>query len=224
MKFPRFFAPQVENRQKVTGRKRVSITHKLSMLLALPLFVAMVSANASPITFTDFYDPVPGAGDLRFATTANDAKTFTFTHDINDGPIGFNALTDTITNVMIALRFVDDDDTVAESVAFSFDSASYGTTTLLSGTTIDSRSFTLPNSFLQDGLLTVKLDLAGLLLGDSKDRSDFNFIDSTLTVSAERKENVNALGTPLNNVPEPATGLLTGLGFLGLGWVLRKKS
>jgi hypothetical protein len=154
---------------------------------------------------------------LFFGTTASGVSTHSFTHNIN--LLGFSSSTDTINSVSIALRFIDDNDGAAESVTFTFDTIGFGTVTLLSGTTIDTRTFsnpTLPISYLSDGLLAVKLDLAGITSGAAGSRSDFNFIDSTLTVNAER--------VTLNNVPEPATVLLIAFGLLGLGWSLRKKS
>jgi hypothetical protein len=140
---------------------------KSSILLVIPLLVAMASANATPITFIDSYDPVAGSGNLYFSSTAGGGvSTHSFTHNIN--LLGFSSSTDTINSVSIALRFIDDNDdndAVAESVTFTFDTIGFGTVMLVSGTTIDTRTFsnpTLPISYLSDGLLAVKLDLAGI--------------------------------------------------------------
>ena len=183
------------------------------LLLAIPLLAAMASANAIPITFTDVYDPVAGTGDLWFARDGG-VSTHSFTHDINDS--GYNAGSDVITGVSIALSFLDDGDSPSESVTFTFDGVGFGTVTLASGTTLDIRTFTnsttpaLSTSSLLDGLLTVKLDRG------NGANNDFYFVGSTLTVTAER--------TLATAVPEPATVLLFGLGLLGLGWSLRRKS
>lgn len=191
------------------------------LLLAIPLLAAMASANAIPITFIDAYDPVAGTGNLWFGTTASGVSTHSFTHDITDN--GYNADYDTITGVSIALSFLDDNDVAAESVTFTFDGVGFGTVVLASGTTIGITTFSnsttpaLSTSSLLDGLLTVKLDLAGTTGGAAGGRSDFFFVGSTLTVNAER-------ATPQSAVPEPATVLLFGLGLLGLGWSLRRKS
>ena len=199
--------------------------HRLwSLLFAAQLMGALATADASPVTFTDSYDPVAGSANLRFASTGPDrVDTLTFTHDINDGLDPYNALTDTITSVLIELRFVDDNDTVAESVTFTLDGAGFGTFALPSGTTVWTKSFsspTIPSASLADGLLTVTLDLAGIVTGNPVGRSDFDFIDSTLTVNAERA--TLETDVPNGQVPIPTTLLLVGAGLAGIGWRIRR--
>lgn len=209
----------LDSHSRGQSRRHQTRSRKSSIFLAIPLLAAMASAHAIPITFNDFYDPVTGAGNLWFGTTASGASTWTINLAINDD--GYNALTDTITSVSIALRLIDDGDAAAESVNFTFDGVDFGSVTLGSGAATTSVIFsspTLSTSYLLDGLLTAKLDLAGVMSGASAARSDFHFIDSTLTVTANRR-------TPFSqSVPEPATWALIALGLFGMNWSLRKKS
>ena len=209
----------LDSNSRGQGRRHQTRLRKSSILPAIPLLAVMASAHAIPITFNDFHDPVTGAGNLWFGTTASGARTWTINHAINDD--GYDALTDTITSVSIALRLIDDGDAAAESVNFTFDGVNFGSVTLGNGAAMTSVIFsspTLPTPYLFDGLLTAKLDLAGEMSGASAARSDFHFIDSTLTVTANRR-------TPFSqSVPEPATWALIALGLFGLNWSLRKKS
>ena len=200
----------------------------LKGVLVSGLLAAVAPAHAVPISFTDYYDPVAGAGNLRFSSNSSDGPdrvdTLTFVHDINDGAVPYDALTDTITSVSIELRFVDDNDTPAESVTFTLDGVGFGTVTLASGAATDAWVFSSPAlalSTLVDGLLTVKLDLAGLTSGHPSGRSDFYFIDSTLTVNAERR----ALEAPAaGSVPAPGTLLLLGVGLAAMGSTIRLRA
>ena len=69
-----------------------------------------------------------------------------------------------------------------------------------------------------DGLLNVTLDNAGLLTTAPNNRSDFLFLDSTLTVDVER-----SLLPPLSTgtVSEPHSVALVGLALVGL--LLRRR-
>nr|WP_305908915.1 PEP-CTERM sorting domain-containing protein [Methylomarinum sp. Ch1-1]MDP4521778.1 PEP-CTERM sorting domain-containing protein [Methylomarinum sp. Ch1-1] len=72
------------------------------------------------------------------------------------------------------------------------------------------------NSLLSDGLLQVKLQNTGTTNKKPEDRSDFLFLKSTLTVHVNK-------AAQAQQVPEPATLALVGLGVFGFVIGRRKK-
>lgn len=99
--------------------------------------------------------------------------------------------------------------------------ASLDSVTLGSGAAMTSVIFsspTFPAAYLLDGLLAAKPALASVMSGASAASSDFPFIDSTLTVTANRRSPFSP------SAPEPATLALIALGLFGMNWSPRKKS
>lgn len=187
------------------------------------LLLAASQANAMLITFSDTYNPNP---DPLIAFGNN--SSYTFSHSLIadqdagaslwSGTYGFDFLTDTITEASLLMRFRDESaDSAAESVSFFIDLQSFGTQAITSG---GDTSVLAINSgwgaILEDGLLDITLSNAGLTTGQQVNRSDFLFLDSTLSVR------VNRGNEALSQVPEPTTLALFGLGCVGLLWTRLK--
>jgi hypothetical protein len=179
------------------------------------------------MTYTDKVDP---SSNVLISFGSN--ISFSYTHslltdqdgagDFWSGTYGYNSLTDSITDVSLILRFVDESaDAAAESVQFTFDNLLFGDSVITSGgAVIFSRTFTVGlNTLLDDGMLNIALRNAGTTNGMQDLRSDFYFLDSTLAVSVRR--NPSGLQGP-SQVPLPTTIALLGIGLAGLGWSRRK--
>ena len=189
-----------------------------AFIFATTLLLVATSANAAVMTFTDRVDPNP---DQLISFGNNDS--YSFTHSIIadqdgagsfwSGTYGYDSVTDIITSALIELNFKDEsNDAAAESVRLILDAQSFGTQTITSGgatytATISSGWGTL----LNDGILNVTLQNAGLTSGNQNLRSDFLFLDSTLVVNAERTTQV-----PPTAVPEPASLVLLGIGLAAM--------
>lgn len=154
--------------------------------LALPLLLIASStvANGTIYTFTDVVDPNPDV-----LISFGNHKSYNFSHSILDD--GYNALTDSITSASLMLNFKDEsNDTAPESVSFAFDLAPFGTQTITSGGATFTANFSGPsliNLLSGDGILNVTLGNAGITNGHQDNRSDFQFLGSTLAVNADRE-------------------------------------
>jgi hypothetical protein len=171
------------------------------LTLAVVLIAARV-ANASLVTFTDFYD-VPGSGytlDILH-------QHYGFQHNFNDN--GYNPLTDTLTSAKITLNFNTNDSwdwLFPEQVLMKLDNAQQQQWEVDSGNV----GFNITVlSQLTDGILNVDLYWK---------QGDVQFNNSTLEVNANRSE---ALAPDPDPVPEPASVLLVVAGLFGVG-LLRK--
>lgn len=203
-------------------------------------------ANTSTYTFTDVVDPDPDV-----LISFGNHKSYSYSHSILDD--GYNALTDFITSASLMLNFKDEsNDEAPESVSFAFDLAPFGTQTITSGGATFTANFSGPsliNLLSGDGILNVTLDNTGITNGHQENRSDFQFLGSTLAVNADRvpKEDsppvtppvdpitppvdlitppidLITLITPVEAVPEPITLALMGIGLAGIGWSRKRKA
>ncbi len=210
----------------------------IRIAISLLLLAGSSLSNATPITFSDMVDPNP---DQLISFSNGDGgnnQSYSFTHSIisdlgplNSGTYGYNPLTDVISSALLTLHFKDEaQGDGAESVSFTFDGSSFGTQTITdwaSGnfaplyTAVFSSSSL--DSLLSDGILQVTLDNAGQTNGHQNDRSDFLFLDSTLSITADRTAPEGRAGILVQAVPEPATLSLMGLSLVGLVATRRRK-
>ena len=198
-------------------------TKFLTYFFGVPLLLAAASATATVMNFIDKVDPNPD----QLISFGNN-KTYSFIHSIivdQDGTdsfwsgiYGYNSLTDIISGASIALRFKDEsNDTALESVQLIFDGQSFGTQTITSGGATFVASISSGwDTLLNDGILNITLQNAGTTSGPQNGRSDFYFLDSTLTVEIDRRIQ------PQQQVPEPAPFTLIFLGLAGLIFSRRK--
>lgn len=201
---------------------------RLSAFIAGATFLmAASSVNAAMMTFTDKVDPNP---DKLISFGVN--QSYSFTHsliadqdgagDFWSGNYGFDPLNDVIDSAFIVLRLKDESDDVAEEwVEFFFDTLSFGEKKITTGGADYIATFTSGlDELLAEGILNVTIQNAGTTSGPQSGRSDFLFLDSTLTVNVKR----SAQPTQDATVPEPETYLLISLGLIAFGYSRRKQN
>lgn len=195
--------------------------NKINQLVVSFLLIASSSiSNAALYTFTDVVDPNP---DKLISFGVN--KTYSYSHSILDD--GYDPLTDSIISSSLVFSFSDEStDTAPESVTFTFDLLPFGTQVITSGGAIFTATFSgssLSGLVSPDGILNVELENAGITNGHQAYRSDFLFLGSTLTVNVERALDPIPPPIQLQTIPEPASLALMGAGFIGLGWMSRRR-
>jgi hypothetical protein len=193
-----------------------------SRILAAVVLVLAVTgrSEASPITFTDTYDPgdvlldksggacigLNGATDSVSGDVNGACDSLAWTHSLT----GFNASTDTLSSASLSLWFRDDNDPSADKVNYVFD-------ILVGDGTLTSQM--LPSLFTFDVLSLVgDGQLAAAL---STKAGDLVFERSVLTALGERTA---ANPADVTAVPEPASLTLFGLGLSGLAYRLRRRT
>jgi hypothetical protein len=176
---------------------------KWTALLAIAGASLCGVANAGPMTWTDYYD-------FRPDVMLQQGDTKSFTHDITDGPNGFNRLTDDVSSYQLVFDLYDDkNDTTRNSketaVAWLGSSGQYDFN--LSGTEYGGWTLIGALQLELTGRLTVAISS---LLGD------FYLGSSTL--------NVQGTSRNASSVPEPGTLALFGTALLGFGLIRRKRA
>jgi hypothetical protein len=187
------------------------------ILAAVVLVVAVTSrSEASPITFTDTYDPgtvfldkkggtctgVNGTTDSVSGVVDGACDSLTWTHSL----LGFNPGTDTLSSASLSLWFHDNDDPSADKFNYVFD-------VLVGDGSLTSQM--LPSLFTFDVLSLVGDGQIAAEL--STKAGDLVFERSVLTAYGERTAEVAA-------VPEPGTITLLGLGLAGLARRFRRRT
>lgn len=197
----------------------------LGYIAGTTFLLAAASANAAAMTFIDKVDPNPD----KLISFGNNLS-YSFSHSIISdqdgtgafwsGTYGFNPLTDIITSASIALDFKDEStDIASESVQLVFDAQSFGTQMVTSGGATYAATISGGwDTLLNDGILNVTLQNAGTTSGHQDDRSDFLFLESTLTVDVRRE------GQTARQIPEPASLPLVFLGLAGAAFSRRKQA
>lgn len=200
--------------------KTIARAGLVAVMVGTSVVLSVAGAGAATLTFVDKVDPNPD----RLISFGVD-ESYTFSHSLIadqdgagsfwSGTYGFNPLTDAISSVSLTLNFKDEStDTAAESVALTFDAQPFGTHVITSGGAIYGVTFNSGfGTLLNDGVLNVTLQNAGTTSGNQDNRSDFLFLDSTLTVRVDRTE-TQPPTTPA--VPEPTSLALVALGLTAL--------
>lgn len=201
-------------------------TKLLAYIAGTVFLLTATSVTATVMVFIDKVDPNPDQFISYSNGQGGNNQSYSFTHSIiadQDGAggsywggiYGYNSLTDIISSTLIELTFKDEtNDTALESVQLIFDAQSYGTQTITSGGS--TYTATISNGWgalLNDGILNVTLQNADATSGPQDGRSDFIFLDSTLTVDVNR--NTQQASAPAQ-VPEPNTLALISLCLVSL--------